>query len=639
MSLTLNGDPILRNATGNVHSGTLAAIVSSEPLGAVALMETLSNRGRASRYKHLYKLEVRVNGVLVDTHQHSYRQRVAYLPTGDAILPSKSTVLESLDFHGRMGPMGPKATRKVIEKIIENLRLEEQQDKLISELTLTEKARTRVAIALVSRPAALLLDSPLLALDVYEAFQTISVLKQVAEDLNIAVLISVNQPSSEVLFAMVQVVFISKGSVLFAGPPDEIVPYFAQLGYACPPSYSPSDFLLFLFEVVSAEEHDRLSSSWLWTVGNEFKLVENTLMESKPTLNKLPSVDEDENEAPYVTISQEMTLPFSGANESALPEEPSKTHESHKDGARGRFFSDRKTREYNKAGFWVQFNLLSRRELIYISRNWEAALVRFALVSVLCILIALMMYQIGSNAQRALAETSDMMQEENIQSHVTNYYGAISVMVILAIFGQVEGVSVTIPSVRRLFMAEHSFADLYGSFVFFLVMFLMELPLALLNSVIQVSAAYWIVGFTGNFVNWIAIVFCSALATSSVGWLVSSTAPSPFTALRLIPVVLLPQLLFSGLLTDVELIPAWLNWMEYLCFLKCCINLAFLVEMKEYLNMEHVPHAIQFIADQNSIHKEQTWLYLSIVVIIILGCRIVAAVVLNRYKTAQFFKL
>ena len=72
MSLTLGGATILRNATGKVQSGTVSAIVSSEPAGTVALLETLSDRGYASRYKHLLKLDVRVNDRVVDTHRHSY---------------------------------------------------------------------------------------------------------------------------------------------------------------------------------------------------------------------------------------------------------------------------------------------------------------------------------------------------------------------------------------------------------------------------------------------------------------------------------------------------------------------------------------------------------------------------------------
>jgi ABC-type multidrug transport system permease subunit len=166
-----------------------------------------------------------------------------------------------------------------------------------------------------------------------------------------------------------------------------------------------------------------------------------------------------------------------------------------------------------------------------------------------------------------------------------------------------------------------------------------ELPLTFINATIQVCVLYWTVGFDGNFIDWVALVFATAVATSSVGWLISSLTSSPLTALRLIPIVLLPQLLFSGLLTDVDLIPSWLNWMEYLCYLKYCINIAFLVEMQQYLSMNPVPEAVQSLADQNSIDREQITLYVGIVIVIIVLCRLVAALALYRYRTTQYLKL
>ncbi len=106
-----------------MKSGTVCAIVSSDAAGTVALLETLSNRSSASRYRHLFKLDVRLNDKFVDTHQYSYRKRVTYLPSGDAILPGKSTVREALMFHAQMRRMSSRAGAKLVDKLISNLRL------------------------------------------------------------------------------------------------------------------------------------------------------------------------------------------------------------------------------------------------------------------------------------------------------------------------------------------------------------------------------------------------------------------------------------------------------------------------------------------------------------------------------------
>lgn len=614
----------------------------------MALLETLSDRGYASRYKHLLKLDVRVNDRVVDTHRHSYRKRVTYLPTGDAILPPRSTLREALMFHARMSRMSDVSGSKMVSKILANLKLAGLEHRKIFQLSATEKARARVGIALMSRPAALLLDAPLFGLDVYEAYQMLAVLKQVASDLNIAILISADQPSSEVLFALDQVIFLSKGCAVFAGPPDGIVPYFAQLGYECPPAYSPSDFLLFLFEVVPAEEHYRLVASWQWHIGNSTaQLALPSVLEDSVQYPRWASAlaEDQTSEISSVESVSDILQDDLGAADRAdgqdalRPMTIPERSESPPTSPSNRGFFGEPNASSHRASWFKQFYLLYTRELVFLARSWYATAVGLLLFSVLSVMVALILFNMGSDAQAALL-TPDQLSETEVDARVANYYGAIAVMVILALFGQVEGVSVTIPSIRLLYLAEHSFADFYGSAAFFLSQLLIELPLTFLNALIQVTAAYWIVGFQGSFVEWVGVVFATSVATSAVGWLISCTSKSPLTALQLVPVVFLPQLLFSGLLTDVQLIPPWLNWLEYMCYLKYCINIAFLIECKDYLDLApNVPAAIEAIEVQNSINRDQIRLYVSIVVIITVACRLVAAVALYRFRVTHYLKL
>lgn len=674
ITLTHNGVTLLRNVTGRMKSGTVTALVSSDKAGTVALLETLSDRGHSSKYKHLLKLDVRLNDRVVDTHQYSYRKRVTYLPTGDAILPLRSTVREALMFHAMMSRMSRRTSARVVDKILSNLKLKDQQHRQIRELSLPEKARARVGIALVSRPAALLLDTPLFGLDVYEAYQTLAVLRRVAVDLNIAVLISIDQPSSEVLFDLDQVMFLSKGSVLYSGTPEGVVQYFYQLGYQCPPSYLPSDFLLFLFEVVPEEEHHRLVSSWQWSVGNNTSsmfvnlpsLAEDQNMviqrsRSRPLpddqmseiSSKIESVSDAEDEDSHLGagLASFRSVEF-GANDKApqLLQQPTTVPECDESEAPSSprspigspiskgFFGERGERSHRPRVF-RQFAELYRRELRFLARSWRSVLVRFCLFSLLSVLISLMLYNIGDLAKEAILGTANPpLSSEETRARVDNYYGAIAVMVMLSLFGQVEGISVSIPVIRSLFIAEHSFADFYGAGSFFLGLLLIELPMTFVQSIIQVTSAYWIVGFQGSFASWIGIVFCTSVATSSVGWLISTVSKSPLVALQLIPVVFLPQLLFSGVLTDVQLIPTWLNWLEYLCYLKYCLNLAFLAECKDFFDMDPTPSEITRLIDQNSINDNQRKLYVGIVVIIIVGCRLISAFALWRFRSVKQMK-
>ena len=93
----------------------------------------------------------------------------------------------------------------------------------------------------------------------------------------------------------------------------------------------------------------------------------------------------------------------------------------------------------------------------------------------------------------------------------------------------------------------------------------------------------------------------------------------------------LPQLLFSGLLIDVELIPSWLQWMEYLCYLKYCINIAFLNETYQYKDSQ----LIRELAYQNSIDEDKWSAYISVVCLAALAARIIAAFGINYARRGK----
>jgi hypothetical protein len=552
---------------------------------------------------------------------------------------------------------------RMVRKIIKNLKLEHCQHTRIENLTVPEKARTRVAIALVSRPSALLLDNPLSGLDVFEAFQTVSVLRQVAVDLNTAVLITIDQPSSEVLFALDDVTFISRGSVVFSGNPMDIVSYFLQMGYECPPSYSPSDYLLFLLEVVPPEEHDRLVSSWQWHKGNE--LIDG---EHAPTLEALMQgirtnrVEDEENvgdermvetpKSPVASsprsppiVSRAIDLIESLADDDKRPDyPPSPSSPSSMAtpvsrigfGLEGNIDTTAKSLEggtrsvqkvavvrNNRLNVFSQFFYLYLRDLKFFIRSIDSIIVRIALFAILSALVALMLFEIGTDAIAALTISSTNVT--TLDTTLNDYYGAISIMILLGLFGNVERVSVSIPAIRALFLAEHGMARLYGLFPFLLSQVCIELPITLFMSIVQMSISYWIIGFVGNYFVWVLIVFLGSAATSSIGWLICSLTYSPLTALQLVPVIVLPQILFSGLLIDIRLIPPWLSWMEYLCYLKYCINVALI---NETASLKDYPE-IQDLASQNYIDIDKTGTYVSIICIFIAGSRLLAAIALH----------
>ena len=583
-----------------MRPGTVSAVVTSDGPISLALLEELSGCQKG-------------DSLFDKQESQSSRSRVVYLPAGNAILPEKSTVKEALTFHTQLSGMSERGSCKVVSKIISNLNLQLLERTLIAELTVPERARARVAIALVGRPAVLLLDSPLNGLDVYEAFRTVAVLKQVAVDLQTAVFLSVAQPSSEVLFSLDEVSFVSQRSRMFRGPPSTIVAYFGQLGYSCPPSYSPSDFLLFLFEVVPPEEHDRLVSAWQWHAGNQLDFeIRKDAEEDRGDM-----FDICDNE--FCDKNKKKSPPLTPV--AATSRVPSLLHRLSVTSLGDRI---------GRVALPIQFSTLYLRELKFFYRSIDSLLLRIGLLGLLTALMSLIMFGIGSQGRAMLADPS--ADTYDVDAAMNNYYGAIAFMVIIALSGNLEAVTVSIPSIRTLFVAEQAMANIYGIAVFTVTQLCIELPTTFVCCFVQVAIGYWTIGLAGSFIAWVAVVFLTAVTTSSVGWFVSCATESPLTALQLMPIVFVPQILFSGLLTNFELIPTWISWMERLCYLKYCINIAFLVEMKQYLDEGSVPAPISDLEFRNSIDEDNKLVYILVTICISILSRIGAVVALFYYR-------
>jgi len=65
------------------------------------------------------------------------------------------------------------------------------------------------------------------------------------------VLAALQQPAPETFALFDDVMLISEGVVLFHGPRPDALPFFARLGFACPPRKDPAGFLQ---EVSSARD-------------------------------------------------------------------------------------------------------------------------------------------------------------------------------------------------------------------------------------------------------------------------------------------------------------------------------------------------------------------------------------------------
>ena len=94
-----------------------------------------------------------------------------------------------------------------------------------------------------------------------------------------------------------------------------------------------------------------------------------------------------------------------------------------------------------------------------------------------------------------------------------------------------------------------------------------ELPIIILNTLIYQIIFFFGIGLTVNaghffycFFIWFLVSYCA----SAFGYFLSSVIEVAETAVMVGPIVMLPLILFGGFFSNLESIPDWIEWLQYL---------------------------------------------------------------------------
>jgi ABC-2 type transporter len=104
------------------------------------------------------------------------------------------------------------------------------------------------------------LDEPTSGLDAFTASSILEVLNGLALE-GRTVIASIHQSRSDLFTHFGNVLLLAKGGeVVYSGKANQMLPYFADLGYTCPSTTNPADFALDLVSVDLREAKSELST-------------------------------------------------------------------------------------------------------------------------------------------------------------------------------------------------------------------------------------------------------------------------------------------------------------------------------------------------------------------------------------------
>ena len=92
-------------------------------------------------------------------------------------------------------------------------------------------------------PNILFCDEPTSGLDSFMAKTVVDVMRDMAARGKL-IICTIHQPSSETFALFDKLYLLAGGGVVYSGPREDAPKYFATLGYPCPVTHNPADFLI-----------------------------------------------------------------------------------------------------------------------------------------------------------------------------------------------------------------------------------------------------------------------------------------------------------------------------------------------------------------------------------------------------------
>ncbi|KAJ2757472.1 hypothetical protein H4S06_003170 [Coemansia sp. BCRC 34490] len=230
---------LLHNVSGSIYPGEVVAIMGASGAGKTTLLNVLSGRVQGGK---LFG-DIKFNGA--KRNPHTFKRMLAYVEQDD-LMHSTLTVEETLSISAKLRLPNSKYTdqdkKQRVEEVMRQLRLSHIANSRIGGggkrgISGGERKRVSIGVELVTEPSLLVLDEPSSGLDSSSAEMVVQLTKDMAHERNLCTLMTIHQPSAEMVAQFDKLILLSQGKLVYMGPADQALQYFEKLGY---PSTNPN---------------------------------------------------------------------------------------------------------------------------------------------------------------------------------------------------------------------------------------------------------------------------------------------------------------------------------------------------------------------------------------------------------------
>ncbi|KAJ8518665.1 hypothetical protein ONZ45_g4292 [Pleurotus djamor] len=239
------GFKILDGISGAVHPGQVMAIMGASGAGKSTLLDILARK---------YKLgsssgTTLINGRVVKDSE--FRSVTGFVDQEDTLM-STLTVYETVLYSALLRlprDMSEAAKKYRVLETLSELGIMSIKDKRIGEtgrrgISGGEKRRVSIACELVTSPSILFLDEPTSGLDAYNAFNVVESLVSLARNYKRTVIFTIHQPRSNIVALFDHLLLLAQGKMVYSGELSRCQEYFESIGCKCPPGFNLADYLI-----------------------------------------------------------------------------------------------------------------------------------------------------------------------------------------------------------------------------------------------------------------------------------------------------------------------------------------------------------------------------------------------------------
>lgn len=252
---------LLHNMSGTARGSRVMAIMGPSGAGKTTLMSSFMGRLDTEKPNDLSG-GCYVNGVPL-TNEY---KRLFSMVAQDDIVMGKETPYDAMYFSARIRlGVSHEEAEALAEEVLEQLHLGGCRDTIIGVpghikgISGGEKKRVNIGNELITNPYIMILDEPTTGLDSVNATRVGLLLQELAHDEGRTVVCTIHTPSSELFDLFDDLLLLAKGHVIYHGPREDAIAYFATAGHPVPARVNPSEFYMDLLQM---KEDEGLRALW-----------------------------------------------------------------------------------------------------------------------------------------------------------------------------------------------------------------------------------------------------------------------------------------------------------------------------------------------------------------------------------------